>query len=258
MKVVIFAGGIGSRITEESHLKPKPMIEIGGSPILWHIMKTYEAQGFNEFIICLGYKGYVIKDYFLNYFKHSSDLTVDLETGKLDIHTTVSNTFKVTLVETGLNTATAGRLKRVEKYIGNADFMLTYGDGVADVDLKALLAFHNSHGKIATLTTVKPAQTFGRVKFDEQGKIIHFREKSQEDAIWVNGGFFVLKPEIFNYLPKNADEIMWEESPLDRLTVDGELYAYKHEGFWKCMDAMRDKIELDHLWETNNAKWKIW
>jgi glucose-1-phosphate cytidylyltransferase len=258
MKVVIFAGGIGSRITEESHLKPKPMIEIGERPILWHIMKIYEAQGFNDFIVCLGYKGEMIKEYFLNYFKHSSNFTIDLKTEKINIHSTDSDAFKVTLVDTGLNTKTAGRLKRVREFIGNEDFMLTYGDGVADINLNALLAFHKAHGKISTLTSVKPSQTFGRLQFDDKGKIIHFREKSQDDAIWINGGFFVLKPDVFNYLPEEADNVMWEDSPLDKLTADGQLYAYQHEGFWKCMDAMRDKIELDKLWETNHAKWKIW
>ncbi len=258
MKVVIFAGGIGSRITEESHLKPKPMIEIGGKPILWHIMKIYGTQGFNEFIVCLGYKGEIIKNYFLNYFKNSSDFTVDLSTGDVDIHSTESNNFKVTLVETGLSTKTAGRLSRVKEYVGNEDFMLTYGDGVADVDLAALIKFHKSHGKMATLTTVKPEQKFGRLQIDNNGKVTQFREKSQEDAVWINGGFFVLKPEVFNYIPKDSDEIMWEDSPLDKLTADGQLHAYKHESFWKCMDAMRDKIELDELWATNSAKWKIW
>lgn len=258
MKVVIFAGGIGSRITEESHLKPKPMIEIGGHPILWHIMKYYEAFGHNEFIICLGYKGQMIKDYFSNYFLHSSDFTVDLKTGEKTIHSTDSNSFKITLVDTGLETKTAGRLKRVKKYLNNEEFMLTYGDGVSDVDLNALLKFHKKHGKTATLTTVKPPQTFGRISFNENGKIIHFKEKSQEDSIWINGGFFVLKPTVFDYISDNSDKIMWEESPMEELTKSGELYAYKHIGFWKCMDAMRDKIELDNLWNSNNAKWKIW
>lgn len=258
MKVVIFAGGIGSRIAEESHLKPKPMIEIGGRPILWHIMKMYEAQGFNDFIICLGYKGQIIKDFFINYFHHSSDFTVDLKTGKKTIHNTDSNTFKVTLVDTGLNTKTAGRIKRVKDYIGNEDFMLTYGDGISNIDLKELLKFHKTHGKIATLTSVKPPQAFGRLSFDNKGKVIHFKEKSQDDSIWINGGFFVLKNEVLNYLPENSDEVMWEDAPMEALTRDGELYAYKHDGFWKCMDAMRDKIELDDLWEKNNALWKIW
>jgi glucose-1-phosphate cytidylyltransferase len=258
MKVVIFAGGIGSRITEESHLKPKPMIEIGNKPILWHIMKIYEAYGHHDFIICLGYRGEIIKDYFINYFKYSSDFTVQLNTGKLDIHSTDSNAFNVTLVDTGLNTKTAGRLKRVKDYIGNENFMLTYGDGVADINIHQLIDFHKQHNKICTLTSVKPAQSFGRLMFDNNGKVLHFREKSQDDAIWINGGFFVLKPEIFSYLPENSDDIMWEDLPLDNLTANGELYAYKHEGFWKCMDAMRDKIELDQLWDLNNAKWKIW
>lgn len=258
MKVVIFAGGIGTRITEESHLKPKPMIEIGGRPILWHIMKLYEAQGFNEFIICLGYKGYMIKEYYMNYFMHSSDLTVELATGEISVHSTDSNTFKVTMIDTGLETKTAGRLKRVQQYVGNEDFMLTYGDGLSDIDLNALVKFHKSHGHFATMTAVKPPQTFGRLLFNEDGKIIHFREKSHDDALWINGGFFVLKPEVYKYLPPNADEIMWEDYPLDKLHSEGELYAYKHDGFWKCMDAMRDKIELDNLWESNQAKWKLW
>ncbi len=258
MKVVIFAGGIGTRITEESHLKPKPMIEIGGKPILWHIMKIYESQGFNEFIVCLGYKGEIIKNYFLNYHNNSSNFTVDLKTGDVNIHSTESTNFKVTLIETGLNTKTAGRLRRVRDYLGDEDFMLTYGDGVGNVDLASLIKFHKAHGKIATLTSVKPAQTFGRLQISDEGKVMRFREKSQEDAVWINGGFFVLKPEVFNYIPENADEIMWEDSPLDRLTSEGQLHAYKHDGFWKCMDAMRDKIELDELWATNNAKWKIW
>lgn len=258
MKIVIFAGGIGSRITEESHLKPKPMIEIGGRPVLWHIMKIFEAQGFNDFIICLGYKGHMIKDYFINYFNHSSDFTVDLSTGKKTIHSTDSNTFKVTLVDTGLNTRTAGRLKRIKQHIGDEDFMLTYGDGVADIDLNKLLDFHKSHGKIATITSVRPPQTFGRLSIGPDGKVIHFKEKTQDDSIWINGGFFVLKNKVFDFLPENSDDVMWEESPLEELTLSGELFAYNHYGFWKCLDAMRDKIELDALWENNKATWKIW
>jgi len=258
MKVVIFAGGIGSRITEESHLKPKPMIEIGGKPILWHIMKIYESQGFNEFIVCLGYKGEIIKNYFLNYYNNSSNFTVDLSNGQVDIHSTESSSFKVTLIETGLNTKTAGRLSRVREYLGNEDFMLTYGDGVADINVNELIKFHKSHGKLATLTSVKPAQTFGRLQIDDKGRVVRFREKSQDDAVWINGGFFVLKPEALDYIPEDSDEVMWEDIPLDKLTANGELHAYKHEGFWKCMDAMRDKIELDELWATNCAKWKVW
>lgn len=258
MKVVILAGGIGSRISEESHLKPKPMIEIGGRPILWHIMKYYESFGFNEFIICLGYKGYMIKDYFLNYYMYSSNLSINLNSGKIDILSTDSNTLDVVLVDTGKDTSTAGRLKKIREYLDGEEFMLTYGDGLSNIDLKSLIEFHKNHGKIATLTTVRPPQTFGRITADKDGKILNFREKSQEDAIWINGGFFILKPEIFNYLPDDADDIMFEEYPLEKLTEEGELYAYKHKGFWKCMDALRDKIELDELWSSNNAKWKIW
>ena len=258
MKVVIFAGGIGTRITEESHLRPKPMIEIGDKPILWHIMKIYETQGFNEFILCLGYKGYMIKEYFLNYFMHSSDITVDLETGKTEIHATDSNTFKVTLVETGLETKTAGRLKRIQKYIGNEEFLLTYGDGIGDVNLKELINCHHKSSKVATMTVIQPEGKFGTLDFDENGIITNFKEKPKGDRYWINGGFFVLKPEVFEYLDENADTVMWEEAPLERLAEKGQLNAYRHPGFWKCMDAMRDKIELDHLWELNQAKWKIW
>lgn len=258
MKVVIFAGGIGSRITEESYLKPKPMIEIGDKPILWHIMKIYATQGFNDFIICLGYKGTLIKEYFLNYYLHNSDMTVNIQKNEIDVHYSDSESFKVTLVDTGLHTKTAGRLKRVQQYIGDEQFMLTYGDGVADVDFKQLLKFHDSHGELATMTIVQPPSQFGGLKFCDKGLVTRFKEKAKEDGIWINGGFFVLKPEIFSYLPKNSNEIMWEDTPLTNLTKDKKLYAYKHNGFWKCMDAMRDKIELDKLWETNQAKWKIW
>ncbi|HEY1039543.1 MAG TPA: glucose-1-phosphate cytidylyltransferase, partial [Bacteroidia bacterium] len=236
----------------------KPMIEIGGKPILWHIMKIYATQGFNEFIVCLGYKGEVIKNYFLNYYNQSSNFTIDLGTGHIDIHSTDKCDFKVTLVETGLETKTAGRLRRVKEFLGKDDFMLTYGDGVSNINLAELIKFHKMHGKLATLTSVKPEQNFGRLQMDDQGKVTRFREKSQEDAVWINGGFFVLKHEVFNYIPNDSDNMMWEDEPLDKLTTDGQLHAYKHEGFWKCMDAMRDKIQLDELWATNNAKWKIW
>ena len=258
MKVVIFAGGIGSRITEESYLKPKPMIEIGDKPILWHIMKIYASQGFNDFIISLGYKGYVIKEYFLNYYLHNSDVTINLHDNNVDVHYSKTEEFKVTLVDTGLHTKTAGRLKQVQKYIGNEEFMLTYGDGVADINLEQLLTFHNSHGELATMSVVQPPSQFGGLKFDNSGKVTHFKEKAKEDGIWINGGFFVLHPDIFNFLPEESDNIMWEDTPLENLTKDKKLFAYKHTGFWKCMDAIRDKIELDKMWNTNQAKWKIW
>ena len=258
MKVVIFAGGIGSRITEESHLKPKPMIEIGDKPILWHIMKIYSSQGFNDFIICLGYKGFMIKEYFLNYFLHNSDITINLTNNNVEAHYSNTESFKVTLIDTGLDTKTAGRLIQVREHIGNEDFMLTYGDGVADINLHELLNFHKNHGKIATVTAVKPPPQYGGMQISEDGEVSMFREKPTDDQNWINGGFFVLKPEVFDYLKKDADNFMWEDYPLENLTKDNQLFAYKHNGFWKCMDAMRDKIVLDELWNNNKAKWKIW
>lgn len=258
MKVVIFAGGIGSRISEESHLKPKPMIEIGGKPILWHIMKIYEKQGFNEFIICLGYKGYVIKEYFLNYFMHNADVTVDLQNNQVEVHKTAANSFKVTLVDTGLHTKTAGRLKRIKSYLNEETFMLTYGDGLADVNINALLEFHKKNEKICTITAVQPEGRFGALETDEKGNVLLFHEKPQGDGNWINGGFFVVNKEIFNYLNEDADNQMWEDEPLTNLTKNDQLAAYKHYGFWRCMDALRDKVILENLWETNQAKWKNW
>jgi len=258
MKVVIFAGGLGTRISEESHLYPKPMIEIGGHPILWHIMKIFECQGFNDFVICLGYKSYCIKQYFLNYYFYNSDITINIANNSVKVHQTNSEKFNITLVETGLNTRTAGRLKRVQKYIGDDDFFLTYGDGVADVNLNELVAFHQSHGKIATVTAVQPAGRFGLLGLDGRAKVKDFNEKPIGDGGWINGGFFVLKPEVFAYLKEAADEKMWEEDPLNNLSNDSQLMAYKHYGFWKCMDAMRDKEELNKMWHSNRAKWKIW
>ncbi|GAA3932333.1 glucose-1-phosphate cytidylyltransferase [Chitinophaga oryziterrae] len=258
MKVVIFAGGLGTRISEETDVRPKPMVEIGGKPILWHIMKMYSHYGFNDFIICLGYKGYVIKEYFMHYFLHNSDLTIELNSNKLDIHYTKTESFKVTLVDTGLPTKTAGRLKRIKQYIGDEDFMLTYGDGVADINLEDLLKFHKSHNKMATVTAVQPEARFGGIEMDENGKILAFKEKPKGDNKFINGGFFVLKPQIFDYLKDDMDNIMWEDDPMENLVADAELIAYKHTGFWKCMDALRDKIELESLWQTNNAKWKVW
>ena len=258
MKVVLFAGGLGTRISEETEVRPKPMVEIGGKPILWHIMKMYSHYGFNEFIICLGYKGYVIKEYFMNYFLHNSDIRIDLGNNNMEVLGTRSDAFKVTLVETGLNTKTAGRLQQVIKYIGNEDFMLTYGDGVADVNLKELVEFHKKNNKIATVTSVQPDARFGGMDIAANGVVNSFREKSKADAQWINGGFFVLKPEVFNYLKNDMSGVMWEDGPLEKLTSDNQMVAYKHRGFWKCMDALRDKIELNELWEANNAPWKTW
>lgn len=258
MKVVLFAGGLGTRISEETDIRPKPMVEIGGKPILWHIMKIYSHYGFNEFIICLGYKGYVIKEYFMNYFVHNSDIRIDLENNNMEILGTRSENFKVTLVDTGLHTKTAGRLQRVQKYIGNEDFMLTYGDGVCDVNITELVAFHKANNKIATVTSVQPDARFGGMDLAPGGTVNSFREKAKADAQWINGGFFVLKPEVFNYLDTDMKNTMWEDDPLEKLTADKQLIAYKHQGFWKCMDALRDKIELNELWDSKTAPWKTW
>jgi glucose-1-phosphate cytidylyltransferase len=257
MKVVIFAGGKGTRISEESHLKPKPMIEVGGKPILWHIMKMYESFGHNEFIICLGYKGYVIKEYFMNYHFHNADVSIDLSTNQIEVHKSKSEKFKVTLVDTGLETMTAGRLKRVKDYIGNEDFMLTYGDGVANINMHEQIEFHKKHGKLCTMSIVQPGSRFGMLDIDQNNIVRSFMEKPKEDGAWINGGFFILKPEVFNYLHADADDIMWERQPLEDLTRDGQLVAYKHNGFWKCMDTLRDNIDLNTLWETD-PKWKSW
>jgi len=258
MKVVILAGGLGTRLTEETVLKPKPMVEIGGKPILWHIMKIYSNYGFNDFVICLGYKGYMIKEYFINYYLYNSDITVELGNNKVDIHYTNSESFKVTLVDTGLETNTAGRIKKIEKYIGNEPFMLTYGDGVSDINLNELIKFHKQHKKLATLTSVELPGRYGNIDVDGSGQVTHFQEKPEENDFWINGGFFVLEPGIFNYLKGDVEHVQWEKGPLINIANDKQLMAYKHKGFWKCMDAMRDKIELDELWVNNNAKWKTW
>lgn len=258
MKVVIFAGGLGTRISEETDTRPKPMVEVGGKPILWHIMKIYSHYGFNDFIICLGYKGYIIKEYFMHYFLHNSDITIELGSNKVEVHGTNTESFKVTLVDTGQHTKTAGRLKQVQKYLGNEDFMLTYGDGVSDVDLAGLLAFHKQHNKIATVTAVQMDARFGGMDLDRQGVVTSFREKAKDESKWINGGFFVLKPQVFNYLDGDMSDMMWEDAPLEKLASDSQLVAYQHKGFWKCMDALRDKLELESLWQTNQAKWKNW
>jgi glucose-1-phosphate cytidylyltransferase len=258
MKVVIFAGGLGTRISEETDVRPKPMVEIGGKPILWHIMKIYSHFGFNDFIICLGYKGYVIKEYFMHYFLHNSDITIELGNNNVEIHDTTTESFKVTLVDTGLNTKTAGRLKQIQKYVGNEDFMLTYGDGVCDINLEELVAFHKKHNKIATVTSVQLDARFGGMDVGQDGEVISFREKAKDESKWINGGFFVLKPEVFNYLKGNVADVMWEDEPLESLAKDNQLVAFRHHGFWKCMDALRDKIELEDLWKNNEAQWKVW
>lgn len=260
MKTVIFAGGLGSRISEESHRKPKPMIEIGGQPILWHIMKIYQAHGFNEFIICLGYKGYMIKEYFINYFYHNSDITVDLANNQVEVHQTNSENFKVTLVDTGLHTMTAGRLQQIEKYIGtDENFMLTYGDGVADVNIKELVNFHHKHDKIGTVTTVQPAGKFGVLETEANGEVQAFVEKPKGNGTWINGGFFVLNRKVFDYFRgKDMTPIMWEDDPMRNLVADQELMSFQHTGFWKCMDILRDKRDLERMWADGTPAWKVW
>ncbi|HAQ70367.1 glucose-1-phosphate cytidylyltransferase [Salibacteraceae bacterium] len=257
MKVVIFAGGKGTRISEESHLKPKPMIEIGGKPILWHIMKNYAAYGHNEFIICCGYKGYVIKEYFYNYFLHNSDLSIDLSNNDITIHNSNAEDFKVTLVETGLETMTAGRLKRVQQYVGKERFMLTYGDGLSNIDMNKQLKYHEEKGVLCTMSIVQPGSRFGMISLDENNIVKDFAEKPKDDGTWINGGFFICEPSTFDFLPEDSDNIMWERAPLESLTHAGQLAAYRHEGFWKCMDTLRDNIDLNTMWDKS-PKWKNW
>ncbi|MCD6398766.1 MAG: glucose-1-phosphate cytidylyltransferase [Candidatus Aenigmarchaeota archaeon] len=255
-KVVILAGGFGTRLSEETYLKPKPMVEIGGEPILWHIMKIYSTFGFNEFIICLGYKGYMIKEYFSNYFLHQSDVTIDVKNNKIEIHKNISEPWKVTLVDTGLNTMTGGRIKKIQPYVNNKTFMLTYGDGVSDININELAKFHKQQGKYATLTAVQPLGRFGALDINSKDEIVHFREKLKGDSSFINGGFFVLEPQIFDYI--EGEETTWEREPLESLARKGQLVAYKHKGFWMCMDTRRDKEELEKLWNSNKSPWKIW
>jgi glucose-1-phosphate cytidylyltransferase len=257
MKTVILAGGFGTRISEESHLKPKPMIEIGEQPILWHIMKAYSHFGHNEFVICCGYKAHVIKEYFADYYLHRSDVTFDFcKDNAITIHNNIAEPWKVTVVDTGLNTMTGGRIKRVQKFIGDEPFMLTYGDGVSDVDVNELIRYHKKHGKKATLTAIQPGGRFGTLDIDDSGKIDSFSEKRKEDGGWINGGFMVLEPEVFSYL--EGDDTIFERAPLETLAAHGELNAYMHDGFWQCMDTLRDKLLLEKLWESNEAPWKVW
>ena len=257
MKVVLLAGGFGTRISEESHLKPKPMIEIGNQPILWHIMKIYSAYGFNDFIICAGYRQHVIKEYFANYFLHTSDVTFDFRNNnEMFIHHNTAEPWKVTVVDTGLNTMTGGRIKRIQKYIGDETFMLTYGDGVSDVNIGELVKFHQHHGKIATLTAINAGSRFGVLDIDHSGKINHFREKNDVDGNMINGGFMVLEPQIFDYI--DGDTTIFERKPLEQIAAENQLMAYKHLGFWQCMDTQRDKIQLEELWQSGKAPWKVW
>lgn len=257
MKVIILAGGYGTRISEESYLKPKPMIKIGDLPMLVHIMKYYSAFGFNDFIICCGYKGYVIKEYFSNYYLHNSDITFDFSNhNKMTVHNNIAEPWKVTLVDTGFDTMTGGRIRRIRHYVEGERFMMTYGDGLCDVEINELLEFHNLHKKTATLTAIQPGGRFGVVSIDEKNSVFSFNEKSKKDAGWINGGFMVFEPEIFNYL--TDDSTVLEKYPLEKLAEEKQLAAYKHKGFWQCMDTQRDKTLLENLWSKGEAPWKIW
>lgn len=254
---MLLAGGFGTRISEETDIRPKPMVEIGGRPILWHIMKIYSHYGFNDFIILLGYKGYIIKEYFLNYFIHESDVTIDIQTGNMEVHNNSSEPWRITLLDTGLNTMTGGRIKRAQRFIGDETFLLTYGDGVADINIDKLLNFHRSHGKAITLTSAQPEGRFGALKIEKNNEVTSFLEKPTGDGDnWVNAGFFVCEPKVFDYI--EGDNTVFEQEPLQNLAKDGELYTYKHKGFWRPMDTLRDKNLLQNLWETNNAPWRIW
>ncbi len=257
MRVVILAGGLGTRLAEETQVRPKPMAEIGDHPILWHIMKGYGEQGFTDFVICLGYKGYLIKEYFANYFLHNADVTFDLRSREMQVHQNAAEPWAVTLVDTGAETQTGGRLKRVSSYVAGERFMMTYGDGVADIDLAALLAFHEAHGKLATVTAVQPPGRFGALELDASGTTVRaFVEKPEGDGGWMNGGFFVLEPATLDYI--EGDGTLWEKDPLERLARDGELAAYRHHGFWQPMDTLRDKRTLEELWDGGAAPWKRW
>jgi len=257
MKVVILAGGFGTRISEESHLKPKPMIEIGGRPILWHIMKIYSSYGFNDFVICLGYKGYCIKEYFAHYFLHESDVTFDFrDENRRIVHSHTAEPWQVTLVDTGLETMTGGRVKRVAPYLDGEPFMLTYGDGVGDVNIAELVAFHRASGKLATVTTTQPSGKFGALNLGDDDRVMSFQEKPKGDGHWINAGFFVMQPQALDYL--DGDAMVLEKEPLERLAGDGELMAYKHHGFWQPMDTLRDKNHLEDLWKEGAAPWKLW
>jgi glucose-1-phosphate cytidylyltransferase len=256
MKVVILAGGMGTRISEETAVRPKPMVEIGGKPILWHIMKIYSHFGYNDFVICLGYKGYIIKEYFSNYFLHMSDVTFDMEHNSMEVHQKHVEPWRVTLVDTGVDSQTGGRVKRIAPYTGRETFMLTYGDGVADINIHALVNYHKAHGKLATVTSTQPSGRFGALICDAANRVTSFQEKPAGDRSWINGGFFVLEPELFDRIAR--DDTILEREPLEGLARDGQLVAYRHSGFWQPMDTLRDKLHLEELWTSGKAPWKLW
>lgn len=255
MKAVILAGGFGTRLSEETHLKPKPMVEIGGRPILWHILKIYSCHGINDFVICAGYKGYMIKEYFANYFLHMSDVTFDMNNNSMEVHQKNVEPWKITVVDTGDKTMTGGRIKRVKDYIGDETFCCTYGDGLGDIDITALINFHKHTGRLASLTGVQPPGRFGAIDLDED-KVLSFQEKPEGDGSWINGGFFVLSPKVLDLI--SGDATVWENEPLEHLAKKGELGIYRHKGFWRPMDTLRDRVELENLWDSQSAPWKTW
>ena len=257
MKVLLLAGGFGTRLSEETDIRPKPMVEIGGKPILWHIMKIYSHYGFNDFIVLLGYKGYYIKEYFANYFLHQSDVTIDLKENKIEVLNSSSEPWRVTLLDTGLESMTGGRIKRAQKFIGDEPFLLTYGDGVADIDITKLVAFHASHGKAITMTSAQPDGRFGALDIGESDCVNAFKEKPKGDGSWINAGFFVCEPKVFDYILE-GDVSVFEQEPLQKMALEGEIFTYKHHGFWMPMDTLRDKHKLNELWNTNKASWKVW
>ena len=257
MKALILAGGFGTRLREETDIKPKPMVEVGGKPILWHIMKTYSHYGINEFVILLGYKGYYIKEYFANYFLHQSDVTINMLNGDMEVHNNSSEPWKVTLLDTGLNAMTGARVKKAKEHIGNKPFMLTYGDGVADIDIQETLAFHQQHGKLMTMTSAQPEGRFGALHINKNDQVTTFEEKPKGDGSWINAGYFVCQPEVLDYID-NGDDVIFEQEPLRRLAQDAEIFTYKHEGFWMPMDTLRDKTKLNEMYESGNAPWVTW
>lgn len=257
MKVLLLAGGFGTRLSEETELRPKPMVEIGGKPILWHIMKIYSQYGFNEFVVLLGYKGYFIKEYFANYFLHQSNVTIDLSNNSMEIHKNTAEPWKITLLDTGLNTMTGGRVKRAQDFVGEEDFMLTYGDGVGDINIKELVDYHKSHGKFMTMTSVQPEGRFGTMDINDHNQVTSFLEKPKEGGSWINAGFFVCNHKVFDYITE-GDPTIFERAPLENLAKDGQLMTYKHSGFWKPMDTLRDKRSLEAMLQEGNAPWKTW
>ena len=257
MKVLLLAGGFGTRLSEETDTRPKPMVEIGGKPILWHIMKIYSHYGFNDFVILLGYKGYYIKEFFANYFLHRSDITIDIASGKMEILNNTSEPWRVTLLDTGLHSMTGARIKKARKIVGDNAFMLTYGDGVANIKIDDLLKFHSSHKKIVTMTSAQPDGRFGALEISDQDQVLQFKEKPKGDGSWINAGFFVCEPEVFDYIDDDESTV-FEQEPLMRLAQDGEIFTYKHHGFWMPMDTLRDKNKLNEMWRENKAEWKIW